>query len=727
MPNLDYLNFDLTFERTDDGYVVRVLNSPAGQASEPFVFPFNELEMENFLLRLGQRRSSTRRVDSPEIEASKQFGSKLYDALFDGELRGCLRSSLNEASRQGKGLRLRLRFSEAPELADIPWEFLYDAGVNRFLALSQQTPLVRYLDLPRPARALPTQAPLRILVMISDPSDFDRLDVEREWQRLQDSLADLSEVGMVELTRLDQASLLAVQHILRRGSYHIFHFIGHGDFDARTQQGYLVLETNEGRGQLVSGQDLGFMLHDHPSLRLAVLNACEGGRASQTDPFAGVAQSLIQQGLSAVVAMQFDITDSAAAVFAHEFYLALADGYPVDAALAEARRAIYAVNMGTDWGVPVLFLRAPDGHLFEVQPVAEAQRPRPQPMVSVVDTVAADPDSPLSGSDAVLHDLNANAEQEASSDPSDRTEADSEEKQDGSQMAMLRTIAITILGAFLIIALLFAYLFRSVGPPDPDPSTAVTTPNDPAVTPTDASSAAVTTPTNVAVTPTRADTPAASTALGDGMALHLSLDGADSLAAAPLYLITDADTLADLFVDTERGDGLRFVEGRVLAFENETTTSQPLIDPQRGSLEFWYRPSYDALDHTAYHVFFLAGHADNAPTIFWGKSDSLVFGMRDSHWNEHVASVAASRDLWDVGEWVHLRAVWNVQTDEPIQLYLNGELLPFRSRFRPAVEGTKTMVPFTASDLREIFIGAEDIHGDFSAAGVMDELIFNQP
>lgn len=367
MPDLDYLNFDLSFEHTDEGYLVRVLNSPAGQASERFVFPFSELELENFLLRMGHRRASTRRIDSPEMEACKQFGGKLFDALFNDEMRGCLRSSLDDARRQDKGLRLRLRFSEAPELADIPWEFLYNVGVNRFLVLSQQTPLVRYLDLPHPADALPIHMPLRILVMIADPSDLARLDVEREWQRLQASLADLIGRGLVKLMRLEQASLLALQRSLRRETYHIFHFIGHGDFDARTDQGYLVLETDEGRGQLVSGQDLGFMLHDHGSLRLAVLNACEGGRTSMTDPFAGVAQSLMQQGLPAVVAMQFEITDSAAAVFAHEFYLALADGYPVDAALAEARRAIFAVNMGTEWGVPVLFMRSADGYLFDVE------------------------------------------------------------------------------------------------------------------------------------------------------------------------------------------------------------------------------------------------------------------------------------------------------------------------------------------------------------------------
>ena len=37
-----------------------------------------------------------------------------------------------------------------------------------------------------------------------------------------------------------------------------------------------------------------------------------------------------------MIAMQFEITDKAAILLAKEFYDALADGYPVDGALAEA-------------------------------------------------------------------------------------------------------------------------------------------------------------------------------------------------------------------------------------------------------------------------------------------------------------------------------------------------------------------------------------------------------
>jgi len=43
-----------------------------------------------------------------------------------------------------------------------------------------------------------------------------------------------------------------------------------------------------GRGWFADAHRIGTILHDHLSLRLAVLNSCEGARNSLTDPFAGL-------------------------------------------------------------------------------------------------------------------------------------------------------------------------------------------------------------------------------------------------------------------------------------------------------------------------------------------------------------------------------------------------------------------------------------------------------
>lgn len=364
MERIKYFDFDLLIERSRDRYRARVIQSPAGQASAEFVLPFTDQDLEILMLRVGRARRGVRRLESPEMQAAKQFGGKLFDAVFASDVRGALRSSIEAANRDGVGLRVRLRLGDAPELVDLPWEFLYNSTLNRFLALSNKTPLVRYIELPETPRPLKIAPPLRVLVMISAPSDYDALDVEQEWSKLNEALHTLIANNMVTLERLETATLGALRQKLRQGQYHVLHFIGHGGFDERAQDGLLVLENEQGRGRPTSGQYLATVLTDHDSLRLVILNACEGARAARTDPFAGVAQSLIQQGIPAVIAMQFEVTDEASITFAHEFYSALSDGYPVDAALGDARGAIFAQVNDLEWGTPVLYLRAADGIIF---------------------------------------------------------------------------------------------------------------------------------------------------------------------------------------------------------------------------------------------------------------------------------------------------------------------------------------------------------------------------
>jgi len=399
-----YLDFDLRIERDGDGYRAEVVNSPAGQGACAFKAPFSGIELENFLLRVGRPRSTTRRLDSPEIAAAKSYGGKLYEAVMSGEVQARWLSSLTEAETQGRGLRLRLRIADAPELNGMPWEYLYNASLNRFLALSERTPLVRYLELPERIKPLAVEAPIRVLVAISSPSNYPQLDVEREWSQLQAALHPLIGSGLVILERLTNPRLTALREKLRAGEYHMFHFIGHGGFDTGSDEGALVFCDQDGKGRIVGAQRFGTILHDHQSLRLVILNACEGSRTSEKDPFAGTAQTLVQQGVPAVIAMQFEITDPAAIAFAKEFYTVVTGGHAVDAALAQARLAIFADENDIEWGTPVLYMRAQDGRIFTVRhdpnkPVAAPQaapvQPPPQQAPQPQPTAQAAPAQPV--------------------------------------------------------------------------------------------------------------------------------------------------------------------------------------------------------------------------------------------------------------------------------------------------------------------------------------------
>ena len=121
----------------------------------------------------------------------------------------------------------------------------------------------------------------------------------------------------------------------------------------------------------VSDAQLVNLLGDQDSLRLVVLNSCEGARTSVVDPFAGIATSIVALGIPAVVAMQFEISDKAAITFAEELYQSLiARQDPIDVAVAEARKAVFTEVNETEWATPVLFLRNEDGRLFDFAPVA---------------------------------------------------------------------------------------------------------------------------------------------------------------------------------------------------------------------------------------------------------------------------------------------------------------------------------------------------------------------
>ena len=361
-----YEDFDLLIEPGAGGsYRARVLRSPAGESAPvQFILPFSPVELENFVLKVGPGRRRTRGPGRPEIAPLKDFGGKLYNAVFQGELRDTLLRSLSQTRVHGAGMRLRLRLTDAPELADVPWEFLYDPYRNRFLAQSRHTPLIRYLELPDPPRPLSVEGPLRLLVMISSPAGYPELDVEQEWNVLAGALAQQQAEGRVIVERLD-ANMSTLRSRLRRERFHVFHFVGHGFYRSDWDDGVLVMEDRNGRPHEVTGEELGSLLNEYDLTRLAVLNACEGARGGTSNPFAGMAQSLIQQGLPAVVAMQFEITDTAAITFAHELYGAIADGYPLEAALAEARGAIRDEGNATEWATPVLYSRATDGRLFD--------------------------------------------------------------------------------------------------------------------------------------------------------------------------------------------------------------------------------------------------------------------------------------------------------------------------------------------------------------------------
>jgi hypothetical protein len=361
-----YAELKLRIERDEDGrYRVIAFGPDGATASESLSLPFGDTELDNFVLRVGRPRRGVRSYRSSQMEEAKRFGAQLFEALVAGEVRDVYRAAQGVAQADDRGLRVTLYLTDVPELMSVPWEFLYERP--GFLAQSIFSPVVRSLDLKRARGPREVSLPLRILGMVSRPQGFETLDVESEQQKLADALSPLRDQGLVTLEWLERATLSQLDAVIgRRDEVHVLHYVGHGAYDERTEGGILVLENEHGHPHEVTGEEIGSLLQDKRSLQLVVLNSCEGARGSHVDPFSGVASSLVEYGIPAVIGMQFEITDEAAVTFAGRLYGSLAQGYPVDAALAQARKAIFAAGNDIEFGTPVLFLRAADARLFDL-------------------------------------------------------------------------------------------------------------------------------------------------------------------------------------------------------------------------------------------------------------------------------------------------------------------------------------------------------------------------
>ncbi len=279
VPDYDELELRITPAAGEGSYRLLATGPDGSTASRTFSLPFDERQLDHFVLTVGQPRRGMWSHGSPKMQEARQkakcFGSDLFKALVAGDVRDIYFNARRVAEQQQRGLRLTLYLTDVPELMEVPWEFLWDRPT--FLSQSIYTPLVRSLDLTtvRPPRKL--ILPLRILGMVSSPVGVNKLDVDSERAKLDEALCGLERNGIVELRWLEHATLKSLEEAVGvAGDVHVLHYIGHGAYDRRTKSGILVLETDQGDVHEATGEDLGSVLQNELSMRLVVLNACEG-------------------------------------------------------------------------------------------------------------------------------------------------------------------------------------------------------------------------------------------------------------------------------------------------------------------------------------------------------------------------------------------------------------------------------------------------------------------
>jgi CHASE2 domain-containing sensor protein len=353
---VEYKNFDLRIEpKLNGGYPVVVETDGMGEATGTFALSAECLDLAGQLKNVADL--------DPASPVPMNLGLSLYRCVFDDNVGRKLYECLGKVSDGGHGLRIRLRLSPA-EIAALPWEVLYDQQAKCFLATSDKTPITRYIELSQPIRALTTEPPVKVLTVIPGGTG---LDVEEEEKIIRQALANLDAVELAVLK--DKVTRSDISDALVEEQYHILHFIGHGTFE--NEDGQLLINSEDGGEDRISAADFADLFRNHPSLKLVVLNACQGAEVAATKELAGVAPQLVARGIPAVVAMQYPISDDAALVFAREFYLKLCSGWSrgqIEMAISHARNLIRInVKEAIAFATPVLFMRSDTGIIFDLK------------------------------------------------------------------------------------------------------------------------------------------------------------------------------------------------------------------------------------------------------------------------------------------------------------------------------------------------------------------------
>lgn len=365
------VDFEIRIPSSEDAHVRRVeIRASEGELTAPIQVP----DSQGFASELGHFHQvlDTARLDPGlpginENQVLRDFGARLFGMLLPGEAKMLYYSCRAASNRLRRNLRIVLRIGPQ-DLAELPWEFMYDTKSCMFLGLHY--PIIRYVEQALPSEKLWTKAsPLRVLGMIAAPRNRSELDSDSERSAVTAALHTLIELGQVRIDWVKGGRWEDLQRKLYKRQYNVFHFVGHGGFDNNDGEGYLEFTDRAGFSDKVPATDLAALFSGQHQLQLVVLNSCESSRGSGFKGRPGLAEALVRQGIGAVLAMQETVSDPVATRFVTGFYDALAASVPIDLATLYGRHAVRRIDSGSlEWGTPVIFLRSREPVYFLAPP-----------------------------------------------------------------------------------------------------------------------------------------------------------------------------------------------------------------------------------------------------------------------------------------------------------------------------------------------------------------------
>ncbi len=328
---------------------------------------------------------------SREVE-TEVLGSLLYESLFQGAADSNFKFQHYRAKEEGRKLRVVLEFPRQPEgplahLLDLPWEFLHvprgkweDRGF--FIASEANLILTRQLSAKKPppgtngtvASVSALRKKVRVLLVMAKPNKEGYVDKENdvltyitEWKGDKPLSPNSPTVSVEELANPDKACL--EKTIKDEGPWDIVHFLGHGRYthnsDDLVSGGEIALVDKQGEAAWVNDRTFADCFRSG-SPELVFLQACQGAETHSSTflGFRGVAMRLVSDGVPAVIAMQYSISNVKANAFASAFYKELRKGRLVSEAVQAGRETLGKSDRnnfeGREFGSPVLYLQNAD-------------------------------------------------------------------------------------------------------------------------------------------------------------------------------------------------------------------------------------------------------------------------------------------------------------------------------------------------------------------------------
>lgn len=308
---------------------------------------------------LQRQRASGGMVSELEVEPLRVAGSQLFRTLPE-TIQARLRQATALARQKGCDLELNLVFDvSARPLANLPWELLHDPGNRYFLAL--QGGVTRQVLLPATTRIDRAYHPHAIIGLWAAPDDVAPLAIRRQFHP-----SPGYDDGIMWLEGRD--SLRQLELALSANQFDGLHIVAHGRAGESWSDLSLAFVDAAGHTQWLSPDQIATFIGGYPTIRFVYLDVCSSGSSSSQEFAAGgLAHDLLGHGVSIVIAMQDDISQSAAGLLAQVFYQAWSHGDTIMQGMASARRAVRVQQDDpAQWSVPMLYLQ---------QRVAEESQP----------------------------------------------------------------------------------------------------------------------------------------------------------------------------------------------------------------------------------------------------------------------------------------------------------------------------------------------------------------